>query len=527
MRRLLHLAAVMAACGLLMACQSVPNKSVDANTLFVPNLPSGAVEMPKAAQNPGKPAILDGLNRSCPSLSKSQRGLAPGTSLDLGDFAACDPSDATPKPLEGSLWLRIRQGMGIDPLRGSAQVRMQVHVAWYRQRPEHLQRVFERARPYLFDIVNEVQASGLPMEVALLPAVESAFLPKAVSHAQADGLWQFMAPTAQRFDLRRNMFLDERRNPAAATRAALRYLTLLRDRYGGDMQLALAAYNCGEGCIDSHVRRAQAKGLPGRFEDLNLNTETAHYVPRLMALSRVVAAAVDSANLSEAGLPPLQDLPPVRQVALQRDIDKSLAAKLAQISPAELEALNPQHNKPLLVAAAGQGLVLPLDKAQRFEQALLAHKGPLASWTARRVASNTTVEALARLFGGNAATLRSVNRIAAGHMVVAGSTVLVPRAVQADDVAEAKLNQAVLKTAPALTNVRVKVRKGWGWNEVARELKRSANPVFVEELKKANSKLRLKPGWLRLRVPAVHAPVRLGGDSRFALTLGLGSKHTS
>lgn len=497
------------ALAVLSACQTAPLGSVERFNRYGPAAPVPA-ELPQTEED--KPLLWDGVRQSPAMKAHTQQDRhGVGDMPTMGRLGNAGRVQAGVRSAASGLWSRIREGMGMEPLRGEALARMQTHDAWYRQRPEHLQRVFERARPYLFDIVNEVQDSGLPMEVALLPAVESAFLPKAVSSAQADGLWQFMAPTAQRFELRRNLFLDERRSPAAATRAALRYLTVLRDRYGGDMQLALAAYNCGEGCIDAHVRRAKAKGLPGRFEDLALNAETAQYVPRLMALSRLVAEAVDADDLAGVGLPALPDAPQVRRVALARDIDKALAAKLAHISPTELEALNPQHNKPLLVAAAGQGLVLPLDKAERFEQALLEHKGPLASWAARRVARNTTVEALARHFGTDASVLRSVNRIAPGHLIVAGSTVLVPRVQRWDDVAEAKLHQAVLRTAPAFSVQRIKVRKGWGWREVAREVNRKGGPVTEAELRLSNPKHKLRAGWMRLKVPAPAAALRLVG----------------
>lgn len=497
--RILKCLCWLALGGLLAACQAVP----------VMGTPSMEVV------ERGTPAFASPLEVETPVL---RDGLVHENTLTTMPKAA---GKAVPPPQDASLWGRLRGGMGIEPLQGVALQRMTAHEAWYRQRPEHLRRVFERARPYLFDIVEEVQTAGLPMEVALLPAVESAFVPKAVSSAQADGLWQFMAPTAVRFELRRNLFLDERRSPQAATRAALRYLAWLRERYNGDMQLALAAYNCGEGCIDAHIRRAKAKGLAGRFEDLQLNTETAQYVPRLMALSKVVADAVDSGAREAVGLPDVPNALTVRRLALQRDMDKVLVARLAGVSLAELEALNPQHPKPLLVASAGQGVVLPEDKAARFEQALLAHRGPLASWTARRVARTTTVEALARLFGSDVATLRSVNRIASGHLVVAGSTVLIPRVSKWDDVAEAKLHAAVLRTAPAYTALRVKAIKGWGWTEVAREVNRRAGPVTAVELKRANQKVKLKAGWLRLLVPAPEARVRLVGHSRGASITGV------
>lgn len=393
--------------------------------------------------------------------------------LGYGDVPAPRPNadHATAQPAKSaSLWWRLRGGMGIEPLRGVAWERMAVHEAWYRQRPEHLRRVFERAHPYLFDIVEEVQAAGLPMEVALLPAVESAFVPKAVSSALADGLWQFIAPTAARFVLQCNLFLDERRSPQAATSAALRYLVMLRTHYNGDMQLA--AYNCSEGCIDAHIRRARAKGLAGRFEDLQLNNEMAQYVPRLVALSKVVADAVDSGALGVMVLPDVPNASTARRLALQRDMDKAPVAGLAGVSMAELDALNPQH------------------------------KGPWASWTVWRERPNITVEAIARAHGGETAAIHRVNMTAPRHLVVAGGTVLVLRL---DDVAEAQLQQAFLRTIPAMTAVRIKIRKGQRWRDVTRTVNVKGRPVAEDELWSANPKATLLPGWLQLRVPTLGA----------------------
>lgn len=408
-----------------------------------------------------------------------------------------DASAASAHPLAGSLWLRLRTGMDTASLGGgSAELRLKSHERWYRDRPEHLQRVFNRARPYLFDILNAVERAGLPAEVALLPAIESAFLPQAVSSAQADGLWQFIVPTAHRFKLRKNLFLDERRSTVAATHAALQYLSELRRRYGC-MQLAFAAYNCGEGCIDAHIRRAKARGLLGRFEDLQLNSETANYVPRLLALAKLVAEAVDAADLKTFGLPPIQDVPTVASVQVGRDMDKSLVAKLAGLSLSQFETLNPQFKKPLIVASADQSLVLPIENLTQFRRGLATHQGALTTWAAVKINKHTDQESLAKAHGMSLQDFRAVNRIDnKGHLVAAGSTVLVPRVAAHGDIHEQTMLHAVLNTVPVLSVRRVQVRKGWRWQEVADHLQ-----VAEAALRQANAGTRLKAGWVKLKVP--------------------------
>lgn len=357
------------------------------------------------------------------------------------------------------LWDRLVQGFAIPELNPSttAGQRQAQHLAWYRQRPEHLGRVFTRARLYLHDIVQATEAAGLPLEVALLPAVESAFQPQAVSSAAADGLWQFIAPTGRRYALKQHLFLDERRNPRAATRAAMRYLDDLRRRYGGDMQLALAAYNCGEGCIDQAVRHAQAQGLAGTFSDLRLNAETAQYVPRLLALAQLVSEAVTApaqargTQMATAGLPPLDDAPYFGSVELERDIDVALAARLAGMPLADFLALNPQHRKPLIAAAANQEILLPIDRIAGFERAVRQHRGPLASWSAMRVHRTQPARQLAKDLGWSLDGLLTANGMGTGNRLIkAQSTLLVPRPAHkaGSDIADHLLESSWLATAP-------------------------------------------------------------------------------
>lgn len=396
------------------------------------------------------------------------------------------------------LWQRIRAGMAIPTPGGRAQVLVDKHRSWYLANGGHMQRVFTRARPYLFEIVEAVEREGLPMEVALLPAVESAFIVSARSSAAADGLWQFIAPTARRYDLKIDLFKDDRRNLRAATQAALRYLKELSVRYQGDYQLALAAYNCGEGCIDAAIRRARERGTAGRFEDLALNPETANYVPRLLALSELVALAADKQDLAGQKLPAMPNAPYLDAVRVRRDIDVTRAAALAGMALGDFKALNAQHTKPMILAADATEIMLPMDRKSVFEEAMANFRGALASWTAFKVDRTSSAATLAARYQMDLSSFRAVNGIPMGHQVKAGSTVVVPRRGNAADIPEAMVQNARLETMMALVSARVRVRAHESWGGLAERLQ-----VTEGDLRLWNPAMKtLRAGSVSLRLPA-------------------------
>ena len=406
-------------------------------------------------------------------------------------------SNTTPRKTM-DLWQRIRMGLKVPLPSGEAAQRVARHERWYVENPAHLQRTFARARLYMFDIVEAVEKEGLPMEVALLPAVESAFIPMARSSAAAEGLWQFIAPTGRRFNLKQHMFSDERRNVRAATQAAMRYLKELQLRYDGDFQLALAAYNCGEGCIDSHVRRAKARGLPGRFEDLELNNETANYVPRLLALAKLVSAAVDSENMAGITLPAMVNAPYFVATPIHRDMDVKLAAKFAGMPLDAFMALNPQHKKPVIVVATNAEVLVPVDRAAGFQEAVANYRGALSSWTTVKIAQRSSIQKLAQTHGANAEAIRVVNNIPKAHLVVAGSTLLVPKNSVFNDISMTSVESAVLLTTPEMVLRKLAVRKNEGWPSLAKRL-----GVELAQLRAWNPTIKsLRRGTIQLRLPA-------------------------
>ena len=361
---------------------------------------------------------------------------------------------ATQAPHE--LWDRIRRGFAMPDLQNDL---VRQHERFYTSRPEYLQRMVERSRKYLFHIVEELELRNMPAELALLPFVESAFNPLAVSTASAAGMWQFMPATGRSFDLKQNIFRDDRRDVLASTRAALDYLQRLYGMFG-DWHLALASYNWGEGSVGRAIARNQRMGLGTRYEDLNMPNETRNYVPKLQALKNIVAAP----HTFKAELPVIDNHPYFQDVEIQRDIDVALAARLADIRLEDFKALNPSANRPIILAAGTGKILLPWDNAEVFKRNLEAHSaGRLASWTAWSVPNTMSVSEAARRAGTTESELRDLNNIPPRMLIKAGSTLVVPRAphVQAD-VSDHLADNGSLALAPEMTlrKTTVKARKG-------------------------------------------------------------------
>ena len=274
--------------------------------------------------------------------------------------AAGDPQIEKLLTRPADLWERLRQGFAIPDL-DSPLVAAQ--ETWWTARPELLRGILARGRRYLHYIVEEVERRGLPMELALLPAVESGFDPMALSPAQASGLWQFIPGTGARYKLEQTAQFDARRDVLASTGAALDYLQSLYGLFH-DWRLALAAYNCGEQCVSRALERRGARDRS--FEKLSLPDETRNYVPRLMALRNIVLEP-DKYGLD---LGDLADEPYFANVALDFDLDLRLASRLAGVPYEDLLALNPGYNRPLAAGAVRATLVVPAEQAEYLRQSL-------------------------------------------------------------------------------------------------------------------------------------------------------------
>ena len=365
------------------------------------------------------------------------------------------------------LWQRLRQGFVLADMDNDLVRKWE---QWYARDPAYVQRMAERGGRYLFHIVEEVQRRRLPTELALLPFIESAFNPQAQSRAAASGMWQFMPATGRDFELLQNLFRDDRRDVLASTRAALDYLQQLHVMFG-DWQLALAAYNWGQGNVQRAIERNKRAGLATDYLSLapRMPQETREYVPKLQAVKNIVARP-EAFALS---LPSLSDQPYFLSVPIERDIDVALVARFAGLSAEEFQQLNPQLNKPLILAAGTPQVLLPYDNANRFIANRAVHKGPLASWTAWVAPRTLSAAEASSQLGISEAELRELNHIPPRMLVKSGSTLLVPRAAHGADVAEHIADHGTLALAPDLPPLRrVQFQAGRQGDSVAAVAKR-------------------------------------------------------
>lgn len=415
---------------------------------------------------PGDPVLTTG---NAPTL-KPQIPNGPLQAITPGRVGSHQIASTEP-PKE--LWDRIRRGFAMPDLQNELVTDRE---QWYATRPDYIQRMTERSSKYLFHIVEELERRQMPTELALLPFIESAFNPQAVSSAKAAGMWQFMPATGKYFDLKQNVFRDDRRDVLASTRAALDYLQKLYGMFG-DWHLALAAYNWGEGSVARAIAKNQKAGLGTSYDDLNMPAETRLYVPKLQAIKNIVA----SPQTFNTELPLIENHPYFQQVQISRDIDVALAARLAGVKIEDFKALNPSAHRPVILAAGTPQILLPWDSALVFQRNFDAYsQGQYASWTAWTAPSTMNAADAARQTGMNESDLRAVNNIPPRMLIKAGSTLVVPRSsLQESDVASHVADTAQVSLAPEIVTRRttVKARKGESVASIARRYGLSAASV--------------------------------------------------
>jgi membrane-bound lytic murein transglycosylase D len=317
------------------------------------------------------------------------------------------------------LFERMRNGFSMPDINNDLVLS---HQQWYLSRPDYLRRMVERGNLYLHHIVEELDKRGMPMELALLPMVESAYNPMAFSRSKASGLWQFIPTTGKRYNLDQNWWKDERRDVVASTAAALDYLQSIYEMHG-DWHLALASYNWGEGAVGRAVSKNRAQGLPTDYLSLTMPGETKNYVPKLQALKNIFS---NPALVAELHLPRIPNRPYFATVTKMANIDVKLAAKLAEMPVPDFVALNPAHNRPVIQSETP--MVIPADKLDTFVSNLEAHEGsnkPLSSWQPYTVRPGDKLEKIAPRFGMTVANLKAANGISGQIKVNPGFTLLV------------------------------------------------------------------------------------------------------
>lgn len=435
--------------------------------------------------------------------------LAPGAAVEstidsLGSLPRTPHARLDP-PLDadrGDLWARVRSGFAMADVDGDLVRKWE---QFYAGQPDYMQRMVARGSLYLFHVMEEIDKRQMPAELALLPFIESAFNPQAQSRAKASGMWQFMPATGKDFELRQNLFRDDRRDVLASTRAALDYLQRLHGMFG-DWHLALAAYNWGQGNVLRAQERNRRARLDTGYASLRMPDETRNYVPKLQAMknliSRPEAFALD--------LPRLDDHPYFLSVAIERDIDVALAARLAGLTLDEFQQLNPQLNKPVILAAGTPQVLLPYDNANQFLRSLPLVQTPLASYTAWVAPRTLKVADAARLAGTNEAILRELNNIPARMMLKSGATLLVPRGAQhSDDVAEHIADHGAMLLTPEARQRQLAFKVGKHGDTVAAVAQRyRVSRSQVAQWNDVSEQARFKPGQTVTVMLAARPPAR-------------------
>jgi membrane-bound lytic murein transglycosylase D len=325
--------------------------------------------------------------------------------------------------IQESLWDRVRDGFNMPDI---DSIYTNKHEQWYASRPDYVSRMLERSKKYLYHIVVEVEKRGMPTEIALLPMIESGFNPKALSTSKASGIWQFIPSTGKDFGLKQNYWKDSRKDVTAATQAALNYLQKLYTMFGA-WDLALAAYNAGEGTVARAIERNRRLGLPTDYQHLSLPDETRNYVPKLQAIKNIIFRPEEyGLTLNE-----IPNKPYFTTVEAPNKIDAKLAAELAGISLEEFNALNPSFTRPVLITEKShQKLLLPTWAASNFTNNLNGYNRPLSNWHSYHPKKGERLGAIANRFGISIYELSATNNLKPNRNLIVRRPLLVPASLQ-------------------------------------------------------------------------------------------------
>ena len=411
-------------------------------------------------------------------------------------------------PKYADVWEHIRSGFKLPDIDDEVVRKWE---NFYASRPEYWERINERGRRYLYFICAEIEQRRMPMEIALLPIIESAYNPAALSKARASGIWQFIPATGKLYGLHQNWWLDNRRDVTMATAGALDYLERLHDMFG-DWQLALASYNWGEGSVQRARAKARARSLTPDYANITMPGETRNYLPKLQAVKNIVM------NPSKYGLtlPSIPDRPYFTTVTTARQIDVALAAKLAGMPVDEFRTLNPAHNRPVIAGGSSeQRINVPSERAASFAINLNAYTQPLVNWRPYQLKKGERLENVAPKFGIDVDELKRVNGLHGPKRISEGFALLVP--ARGGEVTLEQIPTAMFREAPAAGPAFHRVKRGETLAGIAQHY-----GVSVDEIRKLN-RLSGRPvaTGTRLRLQAGTAAVsKSKGSSRRSSAAG-------
>ncbi len=321
------------------------------------------------------------------------------------------------------LWQRIRNQLEFE-FPNNSRIRAQKN--WYLKHPDYMQRVAKRAKPFLYLIIQQLEQQNMPLDLALLPIVESAFDPFAYSHGRAAGMWQFIPSTGKRFGMKQTWWYDGRRDVLASTQGAIDYLNYLRKMFDGNWYHALAAYNSGEGRVLRAIKKNQKAGKKTDFWSLDLPRETRAYVPKLLALVDILA----NNEAYKFNWPVIDNIPFTQEVVIDSQIDLALAAKMAGLTVKELHALNPGFNRWATDPNGPHKLLLPIEKVEKFTSELAkTEPQDRLNWVRHKVKSGESLIRLAKKYHTTVGIISQVNNLKSNTIRV-NEHLLVPVALK-------------------------------------------------------------------------------------------------
>ncbi len=403
-------------------------------------MPAGAADVQPATIAPPRRAAAP-RPKSATSVAAAP-ATAPRTESRARTAAPSSPPD---------LWARVRNGFRMAPVDSGLVGDWE---NYYASRPDYFAQMIDNSSRFLYHIAGEVEKRNMPLEIALLPMIESAYNPVAYSSAHASGIWQFIPSTGKNYGLKQNWWYDGRRDVIAATQAALDYLQTLYGMFN-DWELALAAYNWGEGAVQRAIDRNQARGLPTDYRSLeNMPAETRNYVPKLIAVKNII----ENPGRFGVTLARVPNEPYFEVVTVERHIDVTLAAQFAGLTLEEFKFLNPAHNKRVINSDSAETIVLPKRQLATFMAAMNQHRNkPLVSMKTHTVRAGELPHTIAEQYGITVAELNQLNGIGPRRHISTGQTLMVPNRTELQPDLEDKPVVTLVSAAPRVRTVMRKV----------------------------------------------------------------------
>ncbi|MCA6970926.1 murein transglycosylase D [Pectobacterium carotovorum] len=306
----------------------------------------------------------------------------------------------------------------------------------YLKNKSYLHDVTLRAEPYMYWIVEQIKQRKMPMELVLLPIVESAFDPSATSSANAAGLWQIIPGTGRNYGLKQNQWYDGRRDVIASTTAALDMMQRLNTMFDGDWLLTVAAYNSGEGRVMQAMKANKAKGKSTNFWALALPRETSIYVPKMLALSDILK----NSKKYGVSLPQPNESRALAKVELGQQIELTQAAEMAGLSLNKLKSYNSGYKRNVTAPNGPHYIMVPKANVEQLKDSLadgdiaaiqptrLAQTQSTPASQQYKVRSGDTLSAIAARLNVSTKDLQSWNNLRSAGALKVGQTLQVAKA---------------------------------------------------------------------------------------------------